>query len=148
MTSSSPRRTPSFLIKRAAQELVRQGETRLRPLGLGFASLPVLVALKNGDAKTQADLARLLQVEQPSMAQMLARLERDGWIRRKPDPTHKRSQIVELTAIAIRHLPKARAVLEEDNAKALAGFTTDEVDLFANFLARVNANLSKESVAV
>ncbi|ONK25257.1 hypothetical protein BLX87_00695 [Bacillus sp. VT-16-64] len=60
MPNPDPRQTPSFLIKQAARELMRRGEERLRPLGLGAAYLPVLVAVKNGEASTQADLARLL----------------------------------------------------------------------------------------
>jgi MarR family transcriptional regulator, transcriptional regulator for hemolysin len=141
MNSPDPRQTPSFLIKLAAQELMRRGEERLRPLGLGFAYLPVLVALKNGEASTQADLARLLHVEQPSMAQMLTRMERDGLIRRRPDAAHKRSRIVELTAMAFDRLPQARAALNEDNRKAMAGFTTNERKTFVSLLERVNANL-------
>jgi MarR family transcriptional regulator for hemolysin len=141
MTVLDPRETASFMIKQAAQELVRQGEARLRPLGLGFAYLPALVALKNGEAVTQADLARLLRVEQPSMAQMLARMERDGLIRRRPDPSHKRNQIIEITKAALDRLPQARAVLGKDNAKAMAGFSASEAKAFLGFLQRVNVNL-------
>ena len=141
MIAEDPQTTPSFLIKRAAQELARRAETMLRPLGLGMASLPVLVALKNGHADTQAELARLLHVEQPSMAQTLARLERDQLIRRTADPARKRMQLVALTELARERLPQARAALAKGNTAALAGFNADEVAAFIDFLQRVNANL-------
>ena len=136
-----PRTAPSFLIKDASRELVRQAEVLMRPLGIGMASLPVLVALKAGEASTQADLARLLQVEQPSMAQMLARLERDGLVQRSPDPARKRVQRVALTELAVERLPQARAALAAGNQRALEGFTPDEVATFVDYLQRVNANL-------
>ncbi|MBQ9353273.1 MarR family transcriptional regulator [Phyllobacterium sp.] len=123
---------------------MRRGEERLRPLGLGAAYLPVLVAVKNGEASTQADLARLLQVEQPSMAQALARMERDGFIQRKPDPAHRRSQIIELTALAFERLPQAYAALNEGNILAMTGFSAGETAQFVAFLNRVNANLRNE----
>ncbi|MGA8136489.1 MAG: MarR family transcriptional regulator [Pseudomonas gingeri] len=138
-------RVPSFLIKRVSQELIRQAEVRLRPLGIGMASMPVLGALQRGEARTQAELARLLQVEQPSMAQTLARLERDQLIRRRPDPEHKRVQIVELTELALTRIPQAKEILWEGNIKALAGFSDEEVERFVDFLQRANANLRTDS---
>lgn len=144
MPGPDPRQTPSFLIKQAARELMRRGEERLRPLGLGAAYLPILVAVKNGEASTQADLARLLRVEQPSMAQVLARMERDGFIQRKPDPAHRRSQIIELTALAFERLPQAYAALNEGNILAMTGFSAGETAQFVAFLNRVNANLRNE----
>ncbi|MGY2286465.1 MarR family winged helix-turn-helix transcriptional regulator [Pseudomonas gingeri] len=135
---------PSFLIKRVSQELIRQAEIRLRPLAIGMASMPVLGALKRGEARTQAELARLMQVEQPSMAQTLARLERDGLIRRRPNPQHKRIQIVELTELGLARIPQAKDILCDGNDKALVGFSAEEVALFVDFLQRANANLRKE----
>jgi len=145
MNYSELNRVPSFLIKRVSQELIRQAEVRLRPLGIGMASMPVLGALQRGDARTQAELARLLQVEQPSMAQTLVRLERDQLIRRRPDPEHKRIQIVELTELALARIPQAKEILWEGNIKALTGFSDEEVERFVDFLQRANANLRVDS---
>ncbi|GAB3253996.1 MarR family winged helix-turn-helix transcriptional regulator [Chitinimonas naiadis] len=138
------KRIPSFLIKRAAQALTRDAEIALRPLGIGMASLPVLAAIRKGEAATQAELARLLHVEQPSMAQTLGRLQRDGLIQRRPDPNHGRAQLVELTDRAKQRLPQAKAALGEGNARAMAGFSPEEVEVFVDFLLRVNANLGND----
>ncbi|MDH0865595.1 MarR family transcriptional regulator [Mitsuaria sp. GD03876] len=143
MTEHDPRRMPSFVIKQLANELIRRGEARLRPLGFGFSTLPILVAVKNGEAMTQADLARALKVEQPSMAQALARMERDGLIQRRQNPNHRTNQFVELTAHATRLLPKARALLAQDNALAMEGFTPEEAEALMRFLERMTENLRK-----
>jgi len=145
MDRPDPRNVPSFLIKRVARELTRLAETELRPLGLGMASLPVLEALRQGKAATQSELARLLRVEQPSMAQTLARLERDQLIRRSPDPHRPRAQRIELTPLALQRLPQAREILNEGNTRMLAGFSVDETMLLATFLQRLSANLDRDA---
>lgn len=136
-----PREVPSFHIKRLAQELTRIAEAELRPLGVGIASLPVLTALKTGEASSQAELARLLHVEQPSMAQTLARLERDGLIARSPLAANRRIQLIELTPLAHEILPRSKAVLMKGNARALAGFTPDDTRQLLDLLKRMNRNL-------
>lgn len=88
---------------------LRGEEARLKPLGFGVGHLPVLIALRDGLASTQRDLARFARVEQPPMAQMLARMERDGLIRRAPDPADGRSSRVSLTRAARARLPDAEA---------------------------------------
>jgi len=138
-----PSNVPSFLIKQVARELSRLTETQLRPLGLGMASLPVLEAVRQGKATTQAELARLLRVEQPSMAQTLARLERDLLIRRSPDPQRPRAQRIELTALALQRLPQAREILNEGNTRMLGGFSVDETMRLPSFLQRLSANLDR-----
>ncbi|MEG0184579.1 MAG: MarR family transcriptional regulator [Stenotrophomonas sp.] len=138
-----PSNVPSFLIKQVARELSRLTETQLRPLGLGMASLPVLEAVRQGKAATQAELARLLRVEQPSMAQTLARLERGLMIRRSPDPQHPRAQRIELTALALQRLPQAREILNEGNTRMLGGFSVDETMRLTSFLQRLSANLDR-----
>src|ERR1700689_1744077 len=82
--------TPGHLISLAARGFARLSGARLKPLGFGVGHLPVLVALRDGRANTQRDLARFAKIEQPPMAQMLARMERDGLIARTPDPDEGR----------------------------------------------------------
>src|SRR4029077_825704 len=91
----------------AAGAFARLSEPRLKPLGFGVGHLPVLVALQDGQAGSQRDLARFARIEQPSMAQMLARMERDGLIIRMPDPADGRSSQISLTETARTRLPAA-----------------------------------------
>jgi MarR family transcriptional regulator for hemolysin len=135
--------SPGHLISLAARGFARLSEARLKPLGFGVGHLPVLVALQDGQAGSQRDLARFARIEQPSMAQMLARMERDGLIRRTPDPTDKRSSKVLLTAMAHERLPDACTVLFDGNAEALDGFTDAEAAQLAALLTRLIANLDR-----
>jgi Transcriptional regulators len=135
--------TPGHLISLAARSFARLSEARLKPLGFGVGHLPVLVALQSGVANTQRDLARFARIEQPPMAQMLARMERDGLIERMPDPADGRSSLVTLTTTAKRRLPKATATLFQGNREALDGFSDEEAAQFIALLKRVQANLDQ-----
>src|ERR1700678_314 len=133
--------TPGHLISLAARGFARLSEARLKPLGFGVGHLPVLVALQDGRASTQRDLARFAKIEQPPMAQMLARMERDGLIERTPDPADGRSSRITLTEAAEARLPAATAVLLRGNHDALRGFTDEEAGLLVALLKRLIANL-------
>ena len=135
--------TPGHLISLAARGFARLSEARLKPLGFGVGTLPVLVALNEGRADTQRDLARFARIEQPSMAQMLTRMERDDLIRRTPDPADGRSSRIALTDTAQARLPDACATLFQGNREALAGFTDAEATEFVGMLNRVIANLDR-----
>ena len=135
--------TPGHLISLAARGFARLSEAYLRPLGFGVGQLPVLVALRDGLADTQRDLARFARTQQPPMAQMLNRMARDGLIRRTADPDDKRSSRVALTALAETRLPDAIAVLLRGNREALAGFTADEALQLGRLLDRLIANLDR-----
>lgn len=142
--ATDPRQAPSYYVKRLAQEMSRLADAELRPLGVGMASLPVLTALKQGHASTQAELARYLHVEQPSMAQMLGRLERDGFIRRQAHALNKRIQLIAITAEAEAILPRSKEILSRGNDRALAGFTAEEISTVLGLLKRMHDNLSGE----
>ncbi|MBP0618290.1 MarR family winged helix-turn-helix transcriptional regulator [Jiella mangrovi] len=143
MSTSDVLSTPGHLTSVAARGFARLSEARLKPLGFGVGTLPVLVALEEGRVKTQRDLARFARIEQPSMAQMLARMERDGLILRTPDPTDGRSSRVALTESARARLPEACAVLSQGNDEALAGFTETEAEVFISLLKRLIGNLDQ-----
>ena len=135
--------TPGHLISLAARSFARLSEARLKPLGFGVGCLPVLIALRHGLAKTQRDLARFAKMEQPSMAQMLLRMERDRLIRRTSDPADGRSSLICLTDIGEARLPNACAVLFKGNREALDGFTDEEAALLVTLVTRLQANLDR-----
>ena len=135
--------TPGHLISLAARGFARLSEARLKPLGFGVGHVPVLVALQDGRASTQRDLARFARIEQPPMAQMLARMERDGLIRRTPDPADGRSSHITLTKVAEARLPEAVAALLRGNREVLRDFSDEEAGLLVDLLTRLIANLDR-----
>lgn len=132
---------PGKLLKNVANELLRQYEAILRPYGLGAAGAPVLYYLNMGIANTQSALAELTHVEQPSMAQCLSRLERDGLIERVASAQDKRIRVIQLTDAAKAIIPDITAELGRFNDRMLTDFSPEETNLLRHMLQRVLANL-------
>ncbi|RYG14798.1 MAG: MarR family transcriptional regulator [Burkholderiales bacterium] len=135
--------TPGHLISLAARSYARLSERRLKPLGFGVGQLPILVALQERQGMSQQALARFARIEQPSMAQTLARMERDGLVERKADPADRRSSQVVLTADAMQRLPRACAELFSGNRESLYGFSAAEAGQLTDMLARLILNLDR-----
>ncbi len=136
-----PLRHPGHYFSRIARGLSHAGDMRLRGLGFATAQLPVLAALSDGGRLSQTELARRASVEQPTMAQMLSRMERDGLIRRTPDPRDRRSSLISLTEEALGRLPAGRAVLRQGNADMTKGLSPEEVETLVSLLRRVLTNI-------
>lgn len=117
----------------------------LRQLGFAFSQLPVLASLGRAGRLSQAELARIAQVEQSSMAQLLNRMERDGLIRREFDPADGRSRLITLTAAAAGQLPASRALMVAASEAALDGFSAQERAQLLQWLQRIEANLQRAS---
>jgi MarR family transcriptional regulator for hemolysin len=81
------------------------------------------------------------------MAQMLARMERDGLIQRTPDPADGRSSRITLTTAAETRLPDAIATLLQGNQEVLRGFSDAEAGVLVDLLTRLIANLDRVASA-
>jgi MarR family transcriptional regulator, transcriptional regulator for hemolysin len=97
-----------------ARGFARLSEIRLKPLGFGVGRLPVLIALRDGLANTQRYLARFARMQQPPMAQMLARSDRDGLIQRTSDPADALRRVA-LIERAEARMPEAITILLQGN---------------------------------
>ncbi len=115
----------------------------MRPLGFGMSQMPVLHALGDGGALSQKELAKWARVEQPTMAEMLSRMERDGVVQREPNPNDGRGSLTSLTPRSLQQLPKAKAALIQVEHEAMAGFSKEEKALLLALLQRMAGNLEK-----
>ena len=131
------------LFNRVQRLFARIVDDQLRELGLRFAQVPVLAALHDETPRSQKELARIAEIEQASMAQILARMERDGLIQRERDPDDGRSTLVSLTATARAQLPSARQALRRASREAVAGFDDADVQTLTRLLERVIRNLDE-----
>lgn len=139
----SKERSAGYLTNHAARLFAAGLARRMAPLGLAPAQFMVLLELWEEDGQTQARLVNRLDVEQATMANTLARMERDGLITRLANKADKRSRLVFLTNRA-RELrePAIRAATDQNN-RALAGLSQTEGERFLEFLNRVIANMKR-----
>lgn len=132
-----------FWVNRASRTIVRILDAQLRPLGLAMSHLPVLRALAEGGAQPQKALAELARVEQPTMAELLARMEQYGLVRRGPNPADRRGSLLSVTRLARARLPRAIAMLVACERAATAGFSDEERAMLVALLRRIVDNLER-----
>lgn len=116
-------------------------QRRLLPLGLSPAQFLALSELWRDDGLTQRDLTGRLGIEQATMANTLARMERDKLVERRPNPDDGRSQQIWLTQTARGLQAPALAAAVEANGRVIAGLPLAEQELFFSMLGRVVSNL-------
>ncbi len=126
-----------FLVNHVARIFARGLAARLKPLRLTTGVFPALLELWEKDGLTQKQLVVRLDIEQATMANTLARMERDGLITRKPDENDRRSQRVWLTERARSMQGAAIAAAMDENAAALAGLSDVEQRQFVALLQKV-----------
>lgn len=140
-----PETMPALVISRLGKLLMKRMDDSLKSVGVTSAQLPVLVALKNGERMTQKALAEFADVEQPSMAQLLTRMERDNLIQREPSPTDGRSSLIALTDHAHGLLEPGRDALRQLDAEICADLTPEEHATLSALLARIAARIEKST---
>lgn len=132
-----------FTITVAARLLTMHLARALTPLGLAPGQVPALLALNAIDGLTQADLARMTSVEQPTMALTLRRMERDILIRRTTDRDDGRRTRLHLTTKGrdlIGPLQTARATVD---SRALNAIPAAELDALVNAISKIVDNLAE-----
>ena len=125
-----------YLANHLARLFAQGLHERIRPLGLAPAQFMTLLELWAEDGLTQADLVARLSVEQATMANTLARMERDGLIRRLPHPDDKRARRNWLTPKAVDLRAAATAAAQAQNEAALEGLTAGERQSLLDLMKR------------
>ena len=134
-----------YLTNWAARLFARAIDQKLKAIGVSSGQLPVFFALGGGEAMTQKALTEAAAIEQPTMAATLVRMERDGLIVRKVDPSDRRSALVMLTPAALEKAKRVRAAVGAVNAQALEGLSKAEREQFLKLLHGVIGRLDPES---
>lgn len=140
------RRTESFgyLVNLLARQFIRSLDRRIEAHGLTHGQFPALLMLWERPGLTQAEIARFVSVEQPTMANTLNRMERDGWLERRPDPDDRRRSLIYPTAKALAVQDEVLAMAAEVNAIATRGMADDEKFAAIALLKRMAANLDHD----
>jgi MarR family transcriptional regulator for hemolysin len=89
-------------------------------------------------------LARIIGIEQPTMAVTLRRMERDGLIERSPDPDHGRRTHVRLTQKGRKLSQVMRSAAYAVEEIASQGLSADEIKEFFRIAGIMTRNLNTE----
>jgi MarR family transcriptional regulator for hemolysin len=114
--------------------------------GITFQQWQVLawISLEGGEL-AQSDLADRLKIEPPTLAGILERMERDGWVRRATDPDDRRKKIVRPTPAVEPVWKRMVACAKQVRARAFRGLSAESIRQTREALATVLKNLSSDA---
>ena len=133
----------TYLAGQLAKEFARALQTRAAKLGFSAGQFPILLELWNEEGLTQKQLLERVDVEQATMANTLARMERDGLIERRPHPSDRRAQLVFLTVKARDLRDEALSAASEADQALFAGFRRFEKELMLEYMRWAIENARK-----
>lgn len=136
--------SPSHLLHRAEQlaadrftYLVGEGAITLRQ----FAAL---AAVAENPGKSQADLARITGIDRSTLAELVARIEKRGWVTRLDSTTDKRANAVRMTPAGEQILNAAKLSAKAADAAILDALPRTKRKTFLNTLTKL-AKLSTQA---
>ena len=97
---SEDERHIGFLISDVARLMRTAFDRRVRRLGLTRSQWLVINRLYRRPGATQSELAEMLEVEKATAGRMVDRMEKKGWVVRRPDAADRRVNRLHLTAEA------------------------------------------------
>jgi MarR family transcriptional regulator, transcriptional regulator for hemolysin len=136
-----PIRNVGFLFKAVSRLWVRHFEQRATQFGMTLTHAKVLVFLSRNEGTTQARLAELSDTDPMTLVRVLDRMEKDGWLERRPDPSDRRAYRLFLKRAADPVLAEINRIGDKARGEALAGLSQDERAHLLTLLERIHANL-------
>ena len=113
----------------------------LERLGLYRGQPHMLKILWERDGSTQTELAERLHVQPSTVTKMVQRMEKAGFVERRPDPEDQRVSRVYLTDAGRAVQETVKQVWRTMEEETLQGFTLEERELLRGFLSRMRENL-------
>ena len=100
-----------------------------------------VLQLLDAEGTSVSELARRAQITKQSMAELVAHLERHGYVERVPDPVDRRARLVRATARGAEVYAIAREVVAELEQRLVARLGPERFALLRELLDEVNAEL-------
>ena len=115
-------------------------DARLKPMGLSQAKWRTLLHLSLADTTlTQAEVAARLGIEEPTLVNLLHRLEREGWVARRNAPHDRRCKTVHLGKRAHRIIAEINVTATKLRNELLDDIPKAELQTCMEVLARIRS---------
>lgn len=146
MSSLDPQANVGFLIHDVSRMMRAFFDARAQDLGLTRAQWRVLVHLAGREGLNQAGLADILELDVVTLGRHIDRLERDGFVERRPDPTDRRAWLLYLTDASRPTLTAMEGLATQTVDATMAGLTVEDQTRLVEILTRIKDNLTAASV--
>jgi DNA-binding MarR family transcriptional regulator len=113
----------------------------VRDLGLTRAQWLVLTRLYRRPGQSQTELSVMLEIDRASAGRMIDRMEKNGWVERRPDSADRRINRLHLTSDARKVHADMWAIAEATVDDALSPLSAAERAQYTELTAKVKGQL-------
>lgn len=139
--------TMDFLLVQICRLHYSRAHELLESVGLYRGQPPMLHALWEQEGLSHTELAERLQITPATTTKMIQRLEKAGFVLRKPDPEDQRLSRVYLTDVGRAVQADVQAIWAQTEAETFAGIASDDLEVLRRFLVQIRGNLMVVSKA-
>jgi MarR family transcriptional regulator for hemolysin len=139
--STEDERHIGFLISDVARLMRTAFDRRVRRLGLTRSQWLVINRLHRRPGATQSELADMLEVEKATAGRMIDRMEKKGWVARRPNPSDRRVNRLFLTAEADLIEVQLAQIADRTVDDALELLSAPEREQFSEWMRLVKRRL-------
>lgn len=146
MFSTDPSINVGFLLHDVSRLMRATFDERAQSLGMTRAQWRVLMHLAKREGLNQRALAEILEIDNVSLGRHIDRLERDGWLERRPDPADRRAWLIYLSDAAGPTLKEMQDIATAMQADALSGLSGEDLQRLTDMLMLIKGNLTEPDV--
>ena len=143
MKCIDPEKSIGFLLYEVSRLMRRDFDGRVKSLGLTQVQWRAIVHIARQEGCNQTVLADQLEIKPITLTRLIDRLEKAGWVVRKPDPKDRRAVELHLTEKCRPLLNTMQEEFKLTKARALQGISEDEFAALLETLIKMKYNFNK-----
>jgi DNA-binding MarR family transcriptional regulator len=132
-----------MLIGRIGRLMRQAYDLRAHGAGMTRAQWHTMTVIRFNEGASQRLIANILDVGEVTAGRLIAQLEDEGWVERRPDASDGRISRVHLASGAAAALATLEHIEGEEEASALAGLTSAEIAELGRCLNAIASNLAE-----
>ena len=136
-TSFKLNKSPSHLLHRAQQIAANHSAVALKAAGVTLRQFSVLAALSGNEGVSQSDLVNATGIDRSTLADMVARMEKAGLIKRVASKADARAKSVSLMAKGRKALEKAQPAVDAADAALFDAMPKTKQDALLSGLSKL-----------
>lgn len=130
-----------YRLYRASKKLQLRLQSRLRAVRMSSAQWRVISVLKAYGALSIGEIVEATLMEQPTISRVVARLEKNDWVARRPSTRDSRMALISLTAAGVEVFKQIVPAAMRHQELALEGIPRKDIAQIIATLERIEQNI-------
>lgn len=110
---------------------------KLEKIGITYCQIGFIMQAVRHPGRSQEELSNVLSLDKGTAARTIAKLEKNGFLQRRENPSNKRQKLVYPAAKAIAIQEELHHILQESNETMLTDLNAEEKELLFDFMTRI-----------